>query len=142
MTPDRLRIDERLERIEEGLRGLAEARATPLEAWRIDAMLQAATERRLQVAVQAAIDIGGHLIATQGWRTAETYGQVFEELGRRGVLAGDLAARMVQAAGLRNILVHQYLDLEVDRLHASLAGAESDLAAFCASVLGWLDALP
>ncbi len=139
VPPDRLRIDERLERIEEGMRGLAEARSTPLAAWRTDPMLQAATERRLQVAVQAAIDIGGHLIATQGWRTAETYGQVFEELGRQGVLDRELVGRMVLAAGLRNLLVHQDLDLDLDRLHGTLGGAERDLAALCASVLEWLD---
>ncbi|GIW20512.1 MAG: hypothetical protein KatS3mg065_0808 [Chloroflexota bacterium] len=63
---------------------------------------------------------------------------MFELLGRRGVLTAPLAARLALAAGLRNILVHAYLEVDPERIWASL-GRLDDLASLAGSLTSWLE---
>jgi uncharacterized protein YutE (UPF0331/DUF86 family) len=138
MTPDRRRVDERIERIEAACEALERAAGLGQDEYLASGDTQAATERRLMVAVQAAIDVGSHLVATQGWRTPSTYSGVFAELERHGVLTAGLAERMRMATGLRNILVHDYLDVDPRQLHGSLLEDTDDLRTFCTAVIRWL----
>lgn len=65
-------------------------------------------EREFQTAIEACIDIGRMVLAHETDDAPETNAEVFRRLGEAGVLGDDLAARMAQAAGLRNVLTHQY----------------------------------
>ncbi|HWB70833.1 MAG TPA: HepT-like ribonuclease domain-containing protein [Egibacteraceae bacterium] len=71
-----------------------------------------AGERHLQLANQSAIDIAMHVLAEDSAETPEDYGAAFTLLARHGVLDDNLANRLSLAAGLRNILVHGYLDVD------------------------------
>jgi len=103
-----------------------------------DANSSAAVERHLQIAIQAAIDIAVHLLSEDVDRTPESYGHAFRLLVEPGVLAPGLAARLSDAAGLRNILVHDYLDLDPDQLWSALQGLD-DLREFTDAVQAYLD---
>jgi uncharacterized protein YutE (UPF0331/DUF86 family) len=52
-------------------------------------------------------------------------------------LDANLGGRLRQAVGFRNILVHQYVDLDDDRVVSSLDDV-ADLRAFVAQVADWL----
>lgn len=65
------------------------------------------------------------------------YRGLFPELASAGLDQG-LAARMGDAAGLRNILVHDYLELDEDVVWGAL-GHLDDLRGFAAFVLAKLD---
>jgi uncharacterized protein YutE (UPF0331/DUF86 family) len=69
-------------------------------------------ERYLHLAVEAALDIANHVIAARAYEAPETYRDAFAILGRHGVISTDLASRLQAWAGLRNILVHGYLDVD------------------------------
>lgn len=73
------------------------------------------------MAIQAAIDIAVHIVAEETGATPETYGQAFEMLGESGILDGDLAGDLRRAAGLRNVLVHGYLDVDPEQVWDHLA---------------------
>ncbi len=60
-------------------------------------------------------------------------------LGRHGVLDGALAARLAKAVGLRNVLVHQYAEVDDDRVVGFLDRL-GDIDQFVAAVSSWLDA--
>lgn len=77
-------------------------------------------ERHLQLAVQATIGLALHRVAEESSITPETYGGAFDALADRGQLSASLAERLRDAAGLRNVLVHGYLDVDVDRLWGHL----------------------
>jgi len=104
------------------------------EALANDAALQAAVERWLQIAIEACIDSAYHVIADRGLLPPDSARQAFESLASEGLLPKDLAARLGRAAGLRNILVHDYT--RVDRaLLASIVHTDlGDLRAFGAAV--------
>ncbi len=61
--------------------------------------------------------IAHHLIADRGWRTPTTYREAFRILEDNGVLTAELAGQMEGWAGLRNVLVHIYLDIDRERLY-------------------------
>ena len=62
-------------------------------------------------AVEAAVQIGLILLRETGARPA-SFGEVFQILGERGIIPRDLAAAMRRFAGLRNLLVHRYWEVD------------------------------
>lgn len=70
-------------------------------------------------AVEAAVQIGLILLRETGARPA-SFGEVFQILGERGIIPRDLAAAMRRFAGLRNLLVHRYWEVDDARLYREL----------------------
>ena len=69
-------------------------------------------ERYLHLAVESALDIANHLIADAGFEAPDTYRDAFAILMRHGVLDDELGKRLQAWAGMRNVLVHLYLDID------------------------------
>lgn len=88
-------------------------------------------------AIEACLDVAQHICAAQGWGPPRDNGDAFVLLGRHGVLDSQLALRMRQATGFRNVLVHEYVrvddDVVLQRLHDP-----SDLEMFGQAVARWL----
>ncbi len=74
----------------------------------------------LALAVEDCIDIAEHLIAERAWGAPDSYGEAFRTLARRGVLTPELAEKMVQAAGMRNAILHEYDDIDWARVYAAM----------------------
>ena len=86
------------------------------EAFLSGGELQSLAERHLQVALQAAIDVANHIVAEDSAQTPEDYGSTFVLLADMRVIDAELAGRLRSAAGLRNILVHAYADVDAATL--------------------------
>lgn len=121
----------KLARLDELLGVLEAARERGRSAVISDTNLQLQVERALQVSIQICIDIGAHLVSELGLGPAEDYQGVFAALGSAGRIDTDLADRLGDAAGLRNLLVHDYGEIDHARLWDSL-GELDDLRAFAA----------
>jgi uncharacterized protein YutE (UPF0331/DUF86 family) len=85
----------------------------------------------LFVAIQECLSLAAHWLADAGLDVPQGYGQVFERLGERGVIAPDLAARLAAASGLRNLVAHRYGVLDWRRIHEIATTRLDDLLAFC-----------
>lgn len=105
-------VRRRLGEIDRRLKDLDVIRTQGSETFQQDSGLQAQAERHMQLAIQAAIDIAVHIVADDSALTPEDYGSSFLILARMGVVEENLAERLRSAAGLRNILVHAYLDID------------------------------
>ena len=70
---------------------------------------------------------------------AEALLESFTVLADHGVIEPELAARMRSAAGLRNLLAHQYGIVDSDRLHEFARDRTEDLTAYCAAVASWIE---
>lgn len=117
MTPrgiDRDIVAQRLRLMDAALADLASI--GPVDAARLSAepLTRAAAERLLQVVVDLAFDINGHLAVALVGRAPETGRQSFLDLAEADVLSQELAERMAPSAGLRNVLVHGYVDIRLD----------------------------
>ena len=80
-----------------------------------------ASERLLQQAIEAALDINAHIIAELGLRVPDEYYGAFVKLGELGVLSSELANSLAPSAGLRNRLVHEYAGLDDAKVLGSIA---------------------
>ena len=89
------------------------------------------------VAIECCVDVGQHLCAVQGWGPPATNADTFRILSEHAVLPADLATRMAQASGFRNVLVHEYVDVRDDLVVANLAGPRTS-GPFVAAVADWL----
>lgn len=71
-------------------------------------------------AIEACVDVAQHICATEGWGPPADNGDAVRLLGDHGVLPAELARSMRKAVGFRNVLVHDYVDVNdhvvIDRL--------------------------
>jgi uncharacterized protein YutE (UPF0331/DUF86 family) len=88
----------------------------------------------LALAVEECIDLAEHLIASKGWGSPESAGEEFELLARKGAIDAALARRMREAVGLRNLIIHEYAEVDWTRVHVA-ANDLSRLREFLAAVL-------
>jgi len=85
----------------------------------------------LFVAIQESLGLATHWLSDEGRTVPATYGEVFLALADRGVIERSLAQRLAAAAGLRNLIAHQYGRLDVDRIHAIASTSLDDFIALC-----------
>ena len=89
-----------------------------------------AIERYFQLAIQAAIDVAGILLANLSVKVANGYAEMFRKLGDVGIVPPDFAERLADMAGFRNVLVHTYLQVDPAKVYHSLQHDLSDLDEF------------
>jgi uncharacterized protein YutE (UPF0331/DUF86 family) len=130
VDPERVR--ERLSRLEPLLTLLEDVRGAGEQAYFGSTYTILATQHGLQLAVQICIDVGAHLIAELGLAPADDYRGVFTRLEEAGIVDACLADRLRAAAGLRNLLVHGYAEVDDAQIWASLSRLD-DLRAFSAA---------
>jgi uncharacterized protein YutE (UPF0331/DUF86 family) len=128
----------RLAHLGQILRQLERLRGIALEARLGDPLHQLAAERGLHVAAEAIFDIGHHLLAGRGRPVPSTYREIVPALVREGILEAALGSRLEGMAGLRNILVHDYVDIDPTRVWQTLDDHVDDLKGVHAA----LSALP
>jgi len=92
-------------------------------------------------AIESCIDVAQHLCATQGWGPPADNGDAMRLLGVHGVLNTELAVQMRRAVGFRNVLVHEYVEVDDDVVRARAAD-HRDLTDFARSVADWTAARP
>ena len=85
----------------------------------------------LFVALQECLSLAAHWLSDTGLDVPQSYAQVFQRLGERGVVAPDLAGRLAAASGLRNLVAHRYGALDWNRIHEIASTELDDLLAFC-----------
>lgn len=77
-----------------------------------------AVERALCGLVDQAVDINAHVVTRLLGRPPQTQRESFELARRAGFLTEDLVARLAPSTGLRNLLVHDYVEVDLDRVAA------------------------
>lgn len=107
----------------------AQAGTTP-QTFAADETLWNATLMDLQQAIQGCIDVATHICVDDRLGSPTTAAEAFELLHRDGRIAEDLAEHMVRAAGLRNLIVHQYGQLDRDIIVSVIRNDLDDLESF------------
>lgn len=83
--------------------------------------------------IQIVIDIACHLSSKYNLGVSTTYAQCIENLQRSRFISSELAKQLIGAIGLRNMLIHEYVKIDVERLLGFLALHE-DFSAFALAV--------
>jgi uncharacterized protein YutE (UPF0331/DUF86 family) len=91
----------------------------------------------LMLAVQTCSDIASHIIADEGWSTAQSLAAGFNRLRDQGVVSPATAASLARAVGLRNVVAHGYGGINPAMVHAAATAGVRDLETFSEEVARW-----
>lgn len=140
MPVDAAVLRRRLRAMERHIRILRELRALGRDAVASDEAIQDRAARNAQLLAQICADIALHILAAGGEAAPETYAGALVELARLGRIPATVGQSLAAAVGLRNLLVHAYLDVDYGRLYDEL-GWIDDAVTFAAAIETWLESL-
>ena len=124
------------------LERLAELQQYSREALKSDWHVQSMVERNLQLAIEAVVSIAEQVIAILSLPTPQSGREALSALADAAVLTRDLANALGQAVGFRNIIVHQYMDIDYDLVYEALQSDLGDLNAFLIAISVFLQQQP
>jgi uncharacterized protein YutE (UPF0331/DUF86 family) len=125
----------RITKIRECVANLKRYAVTDAATFLEDVDLSSSAERQLQVAIQSVIDVGNHVLADKDLGTAKDYKDIFRLLARQRIISKRLATALSSMAGLRNVLVHDYLEVDLKIVYRILKEDLGDFDKFIASIL-------
>lgn len=88
-------------------------------------------------AIEACVDVAQHICAAKGWGPPADNGDAIRLLGEHGVLTVQLATSVRRAEGFRNVLVHEYIEVD-DTIVVGRLGDLSDLEDFVGEVAAYV----
>lgn len=135
---DRAVIERRLVHLLESVEVLRQTSQEPLDLFLSDRRARWGLERGLQTCVQAVLDIAGHLSASSGRTVPDEYRAGILALADAGILPRDFAIRIAPMAGLRNILVLEYPEVDIAVLKSIVDEQLGDFVEFAAHIEKYL----
>lgn len=138
---DHFRIEELIAEIRRRLNVLHDTAAEVDQVkFLADSLIADASERRLQVAMQACIDVANHIVAQMALEKPKKENkEVFLILAKHKIIDKDLAEKLVCMAGMRNVLVHQYTEVARDKVYQAIKHDLSDIEEYVAQIQKFLD---
>ena len=138
---DHSRIEDRISEIRKRLRQLKETAESvkPEDFYKEDQIIDA-TERRIQLVIQACMDIASHIVAQMALEKPKKENkEVFTILAKHSILTPSIADRLSLMAGMRNILVHDYLEVDTRKIFNVISHDLKDIEEFVVEVQRFLD---
>lgn len=132
-------LTERLSVILENIQFLENARGLSFQEFTSNTVKLAAVKWNLLETIQACIDIASHIITSLNFRMPEDYGSMFKVLAKHDIISSDLAMKMKNMTGFRNILVHRYTAIDNEKLYTFLKGEFLDFKEFVKAIEQFLE---
>lgn len=135
-------VEERLAFLRETTAELRRHQNLSKEGFLADKTRRWAVEHGFHLAAEAIFDIGNHILVGHFSARAVPYDRVLPELQIRQVVSGELVGRFERLGGFGNILVHEYLDVDPERIYDRLQNGLEDFETFQKEIVNWLKITP
>jgi len=89
----------------------------------------------LQMAIQNCVDLSAHIISDDELGIAGSTSEMFYLLQKNGYLSPELTEKMVAAAGFRNIIAHEYGNLDLKQVYQIANQDINDVDLFLKAIL-------
>ena len=109
---DKALILRKLAELEEYSGQVREYTNITIEQYSSDWKIQRIIERTLQIMIETCVDIAGHIISDRGYRIPKSYADTFKVLHEENILEKELLKTMEKMARFRNIVVHNYDEVD------------------------------
>ena len=109
---DPLIVRRKLNKMIEYLGQLEEVNQYTMENYLDNFFVKRTAERLIQLIVETATDINGHLIVSSGHKPPADYYTSFIKLSDCQIVSQKFAEEIAPSAGLRNRLVHEYEEID------------------------------
>lgn len=96
--------------------------------------IRGAVERYLYIATQATIDLSEAIISHKSFRKPSTMNEAFYILNEEGLLPTELTEKLVRMTGFRNVLAHDYMDVDFEIVYRVLHKDLDDIRSFISLV--------
>jgi uncharacterized protein YutE (UPF0331/DUF86 family) len=103
-----------------------------------DRIVRHAVERILTQLVELAVSVNGHVVAGRAGAAPSTYRESFAAAADVGVLPRELADELAPSAGLRNVLTHEYVAIDLALVARGVVAARSGYARYLTEVARFL----
>jgi len=133
------KVTRKVENLQKCIGYLRSKSNVPIEDIENNYELRSAIERNLQLAIEICIDIGEMIISNIGVDRPENYRDVITILGKNNILPLDFADDFARAAGMRNILVHAYDEIDLNFLKDVLDNQLVDFDVYIQHILDYLE---
>lgn len=93
-----------------------------------------ALERYLYLLCQATLDFGEAAISLKELRKPATYSEIFSILEENNLISANLTQKMVKMAGFRNIIAHDYENIDFNIIYGVLENNLPDIKEFLTAI--------
>ena len=106
-----------------------------------DIDLQLKAERIFEILSQILLDICTHIIAHSKEPPPQTYSDCMKKLGSLNIITPQTAEKAASMVKMRNIVVHQYTNINYNLLFEGLCELHQDFPLIQKEILAWIDIL-
>lgn len=136
MAPvDRKKLRNQIDFVRQTVRRLRQISEMDRVSFLGDDIVQAASVRYLQTAIEALLDIANHIVAREGLGTPKSYQESIDLLVQNKILSGDDQEAYRRMVRFRNRAVHLYDRIDADDIHKILTSHLDDFDRFLAAVV-------
>ena len=123
-------IESRLKKMAEYLNLLEKLKSHSRKTFLDDPFIYGNVERYLQLSIQVVIDVSNHILSERNVSGIKEYRDMIIGLGKEGVIPEELAKKIAPMAGLRNLLVHEYTEIDHEKLYDIIQNSLGDFRDF------------
>lgn len=127
---DKLSIDRKLNDLNKNIAVLNEFKKISIDDLRRSLKDQWALFYGLQISIQIIIDVGNHILASLKENQIEEYIDIIDKLGEKEIIPKEFAEKIRGITGLRNLLVHEYGIIKIEKIYDVLQNNISDFEEF------------
>ena len=88
----------------------------------------------LQQAIQGCIDIGTHIVSDENWGVPGSFSDIFYKLEEHEIIPTSLVESLIKMVGFRNLIVHQYEDIDFKIVYQIYQNRVKDIEDFLDAV--------
>lgn len=132
------RIKDKINEIIKFLDELKSIAPSSLDEYKLSIEKKAACERYVEKIVEAATDLAFLVIKIKKLKMPEDDIDAFNILLDSSIISADLSAKLKKAKGMRNIIAHEYGDIDDEIIFKSIA---KELGADCKKFIQEVEAL-
>lgn len=122
-------------RVENHLRRIREKCTVNLEQFLDDLDRQESILFNLQMAIQNCIDIAAHILSDEDLGVAGSTNEMFYILQENGYLDAAMTEKMVASIGFRNLIVHEYGNVDLKTVYRIAHEDIGDLKIYLRSII-------
>ncbi|MGV9200085.1 MAG: type VII toxin-antitoxin system HepT family RNase toxin [Promethearchaeia archaeon] len=131
-------INSRISKLREYLNILRELKHEPKKDFTEDYKIYGLAERYLHLSIECVLDIGNHIVSRLELKKPEAYQDILIILGKNAILPKEFAEKIAKMEGLRNILIHNYLEINREIVYQHLQEDLSDFDKFLKYIISYL----
>jgi len=130
---DKIRV--KLQQIRDEVKRLSDIKDRSEAEFLATPFLEPAATRMLQIAIEAMIDIGNHIIAREGLGVPHAYRETIEILVKHGILPASEQQALINMIRFRNRAVHLYDEIDPAEVYRILQNHLPDFERFIRAIV-------